>query len=241
MLHRPIAFLISVFLIAANYACFGTSPLIKDLDVTRDLQRAVCSSLTLYGTGGRGSATLIKYEGRVYILTALHVVSNNIEEPVYEVIDREVSLSSRCLPITFKAYVIAGDSSTDLALLVPQVDGPELYRLSSSLARTSPKMGEKVWCVGSPLSILSSGKFDHNITKGVLSKKFKKAGILVYRTDADVFFGNSGGGLFNEDLDLIGVSSTLQILPPFGVVPGSAVFVSHEEISFFLQAASLLP
>lgn len=84
------------------------------------------------------------------------------------------------------------------------------------VALDGPSIGETVWLIGSPLRDASV------VTKGIItdyrysiSKK-----LLLYRTQAPAFFGNSGGGLFNSNGELVGIlRSKMVIQYAFIIIP----------------------
>lgn len=104
-----------------------------------------------------------------------------------------------------------------------------------SLVRNAPPIGSRVFAVGSPLGYVKY------VTSGILSTIIKERGRETYRTDAAVEGGASGGGLFNDHGQLVGlVVSRLQFqmeIGPFKIpihVAGHGVVVSINEIKSFL-------
>lgn len=61
-------------------------------------------------------------------------------------------------------------------------------------------IGESVYAVGNPHGL------EKSITKGIVSNKHHVTGGMLLQTDATISFGSSGGGLFNENAELIGVT-----------------------------------
>lgn len=129
--------------------------------------------------------------------------------------------------------VMKTDGKKDLALLMglsrEKTNGP-----GANLAEYSPNIGDTVWVIGTPLSTKAT------VTKGIISNFIweKSSKRLTYRFTAPVFFGNSGGGVFNEKGELIGVSDSITYfrLNMFSVmlVPGANYAVALEEIKKFL-------
>ena len=77
------------------------------------------------------------------------------------------------------------------------------------LPKHEPKIGSTLWIIGSPQGI------EHNVSKGIFSKKLiritkQKKQFILYRTDADIFLGNSGGGAFDSSGRLVGIIKAMQ-------------------------------
>jgi S1-C subfamily serine protease len=76
------------------------------------------------------------------------------------------------------------------------------------------------------------------VTDGQISNYEKDDKILYYRFTAPSFFGNSGGGLFNDNGELIGVVdalSTYNLRGSTTVVPGGYFAVSLQTINKFMK------
>ncbi len=86
----------------------------------------------------------------------------------------------------------------DLCLL--QINGmplkPVIIRPSSSV-----KIGEDVFAIGNPEGQMKT------ISKGIISNKTKEDGIELLQTDASISHGSSGGGLFDVEGRLIGITT----------------------------------
>lgn len=136
-----------------------------------------------------GSAVLIAPD---LVLTAAHVLKASMVALVCG--------GQHVIP----AAVIAIDTERDLAVLA--LPGPCLGGRVSSLALTDPDLGTDVFAVGCPNQACG------RITKGIVSgyePGIATKGVELI-TDTKVWFGNSGGGLFDEDGVLVGINSNLQ-------------------------------
>ena len=93
---------------------------------------------------------------------------------------------------------------------------------AAEVAPVEPSLGETVWAIGTPM-----GK-ERNITRGVLSHKWINNSVQVYRHDAALFFGNSGGPLFNNEGQVVGINSFGEMFF-FSVMPGgnNAIALPH--------------
>lgn len=65
------------------------------------------------------------------------------------------------------------------------------------------KVGEAVYAVGNPEGL------EKSISQGIISNKRLDRGGYVLQTDATVSFGSSGGGLFDQNGDLIGITNSV--------------------------------
>ena len=136
-------------------------------------------------SGGRsqGSGILV---GTSRVVTSLHVVDGA----------REISVvkGGHTLP----ASVAVSDRDHDLALLdVPGIRGsPGAYRKSGDL-----RVGETVYAIGAPRGL------DLTLSEGLISGLRPYKGGVAIHTTAALSPGSSGGGLYDADGALIGVTT----------------------------------
>lgn len=158
-----------------------------------------------------GSGVIISDDG--YIVTNNHVISDGDKGVADEI---TVTLSTKKV---YKAKVIGRDPSSDIAVL--KIDGTALpYMIYGN--SDNVKLGQWVLAVGYPLTL------ETTVTAGIVSAKARYIGInsrqssspieSFIQTDAAVNQGNSGGGLFTVDGQLIGINSA--ILAPNGTYAG---------------------
>lgn len=150
---------------------------------------------------GRCSATLIDHD-RGILLTAHHCVARKeigdrttVKQQIYD--DHEV------IGIFLaQAEYVAADPKNDLALL-QLTDGTSApYTMEATLATEAPNVGETLWVVGNPLML------DNTVTRGILSAKHRTTEKHEYwQTDANIIGGASGGAVYNDAGELIGVVS----------------------------------
>ena len=159
-------------------------------------EQVVYSQWSWYGQSqvesGAGSGVVISSDG--YILTCAHVVSgaSNIT----------VTIGDTDYPAT----VVGEDDTSDVAVL--KIDATDLTPAtvgnSDSLA-----VGESVLAVGNPL-----GELGGTVTSGIVSALNRSVTIQgtsstntmsLIQMDASVSPGNSGGGLFNMNGELVGI------------------------------------
>ena len=142
-----------------------------------------------YVQSGAGSGVIISQDG--YILTCAHVVDGATSVKV-QLQNGE----------TYDATIVGSDSTSDIAVLKIEATGltPAVIGDSSALA-----VGETVVAVGNPLGTLSN-----TVTDGIISALNREVTVedndmTLLQTNASISPGNSGGGLFNANGELIGV------------------------------------
>lgn len=147
-----------------------------------------------YVQQGAGSGVIISQDG--YILTNNHVI------------DGANSVKVRLRDGTeYDATIVGSDSDNDIALLKVSATGlsPATFGDSSSLA-----VGDYVVAIGNPL-----GELGGTVTDGIISALARKVTIedtqmTLLQTNAQVNPGNSGGGLFNANGELVGIVNAKQ-------------------------------
>ena len=142
--------------------------------------------------GGLGSGFIISAEGQ--IVTNAHVVDGAETVKVTLADGRK-----------FEATVVGSDPMTDIALLKieAEVDLPTVdFGTTDGL-----RVGDEVVAVGNPFGLGGT------VTSGIISalKRNINAGPFddFIQTDAAINRGNSGGPLFNNDGDVIGVNTAI--------------------------------
>lgn len=191
------------------------------------------------------SGTIISKKSRL-ILTAQHCVADAFSKKVIEEVDpktgevREKKIeTSEYLDVWQQRYfnfdvvssthyaakVVARDAVTDIAII--QVIDPEwVPRSVAPLASrdSTLKRGQTIYVVGNPAGIL-----DASVSKGIVSNTQRKLQIGTDKTpyfqvDAAIIGGNSGGAVYNEAGELIGVVSAAMTKSTIGfAVPVSMV------------------
>lgn len=151
--------------------------------------KQVSSWFQEYVTEGAGSGVILSEDG--YIVTNHHVIdgANTIK----------VRLSNGQ---AYTAVLTGTDEKTDLAVLKINVSGLPAAKLADS---STVRVGDFVIAIGNPL-----GELGGTVTEGIISAKDREVTIdgetmTLLQTSAAVNPGNSGGGLFNLDGELVGV------------------------------------
>ena len=143
-----------------------------------------------YVTQGAGSGVIISADG--YIVTNHHVIDNA----------NTITVTLRDGTTNYKATLIGSDADNDIALIKIDAEGlsPATFGDSSSLA-----VGDYVVAIGNPLGTLGG-----TVTDGIISALAREVTIedknmTLLQTNAQISPGNSGGGLFNANGELIGI------------------------------------
>ena len=159
-------------------------------------EQVVYSQWSWYGQNqvesGAGSGVIISSDG--YILTCAHVV------------DGASSITVTIGDKDYTATLVGEDTTSDIAVIKIDADGltPATVGNSDSL-----KVGQSVMAVGNPL-----GELGGTVTGGMISALNRSVTIQgsssvntmsLIQMDASVSPGNSGGGLFNMNGELVGI------------------------------------
>src|SRR4029077_17357827 len=156
-------------------------------DLTEHFKRLKNTVVTVVSESGHGTGLFVDSKG--LLLTNQHVVGNS--EYLAVQFDRTHKIAAR---------LIAADPQKDVALLsvnmaaLPSASPAPLYR---SGAGTPVQEGERVFTIGSPLSL------DKIITTGIVSKVEPHT----IMSDININPGNSGGPLFNAAGQVIGLTT----------------------------------
>lgn len=138
-----------------------------------------------------GSAFFISKDG--YLLTNHHVVEDASKVTIVLNDRREID-----------ATVVGSDERTDVALL--KVTGSNYPELRTGNV-DQLKVGEPVLAIGSPFG------FDYSASAGIVSAKMRnmmgETSVPFIQTDVALNPGNSGGPLFNQRGDVVGVNSRI--------------------------------
>ena len=138
-----------------------------------------------------GSAFFISKDG--YLLTNHHVVEDASKVTIVLNDRREID-----------AKVVGSDERTDVALL--KVTGTNFPELRTGNVEQL-KVGEPVLAIGSPFG------FDYSASAGIVSAKMRnmmgETSVPFIQTDVALNPGNSGGPLFNQRGEVVGVNSRI--------------------------------
>lgn len=142
-----------------------------------------------YVSSGAGSGVILTQDG--YIVTNHHVIEDA----------NSITVRTRSGD-EYNASLIGSDEQSDLAVLKIDATGLTPAVLGDS---TTLEVGDLAIAIGNPL-----GELGGSVTSGIISALDREMTIdgqtmTLLQTDAAVNPGNSGGGLFNANGDLIGI------------------------------------
>lgn len=142
-------------------------------------------------TRGQGSGFIVSKDG--IILTNAHVV-RDADEVTVKLTDRR----------EFIAKVLGSDPKTDVAVLKIEASDLPVVRIGNP---RDLKVGNWVLAIGSPFG------FENTVTAGVVSAKGRSlpddSFVPFIQTDVAVNPGNSGGPLFNDRGEVVGINSQI--------------------------------
>ena len=148
---------------------------------------------------GNGSGIIISESG--YIITNNHVI-----EDANEI---EVELNSNGKIQKFGVDVVQTDLRNDLAILkISDVDFNSFESINYNFKSRSSAVGTKIYTFGYPKALSGMGK-EIKVTEGIISSKSGIMGdITTYQITAPIQGGNSGGPLFDDKGNLVGINSS---------------------------------
>jgi S1-C subfamily serine protease len=166
-----------------------------------------------YGDGWGTGIIVRSKENKSYLFTASHVVEFSNSKDA-EHFDCDISIQraedAGHNRNKIKASIVVKNTVRDIAVLSVDVN----LGVNTDL-EIDPFTGEDVWAAGFPVQKSSAKSQLLSITKGALATKLvpmngnaKKNGHY-HRVTAQVYFGNSGGGVWNKQGKLISIVSSL--------------------------------
>ena len=200
----------------------------KEGSIKAEIHNIYFSSVSIKNGLGvvSGSGTIInnKVGQQMLVLTAAHVIKSIVEKNQIPFVSTAFNDKDYIMGI----YKI--DYDLDLALLY-SIDVMEKSSYEVNISLYGANIGDPVWVIGSPLGD------ERTVTNGIISNFETNGKRKLYRTTAAIFFGNSGGGMFNVSGDLIGVANSIQqVQIGFSIigVPGGSFFIGLESIRTFI-------
>jgi S1-C subfamily serine protease len=133
-----------------------------------------------------GAGVIVSSDGK--IITAAHVITKGTKN-IYVFLYNGTRLS---------AEVIKRDDTVDVVLLVIT----PVTKLTPVVIGNSNKLrvGSEIFLIGAPLGL------SNTVTHGIVSTVTRMIPKPMIQTDAALNPGNSGGGLFNSDGELVGIA-----------------------------------
>ena len=135
-----------------------------------------------------------------YLVTNHHVIENGKTF--------EISISKKGRTSTYNAEIISVDEQNDLAILkINDTNFSPLLSLNYNFDTESQDVGSSVFALGYPLTQIMGSEI--KFTDGKISSKSGfKGDITTYQISVPIQPGNSGGPLFDEKGNLVGVTSS---------------------------------
>jgi S1-C subfamily serine protease/predicted RNA-binding Zn-ribbon protein involved in translation (DUF1610 family) len=174
-----------------------------------EIRRAMKANVRIVQLGGAGSGVIIRQQdGNALILTNRHVVDIEFGQT-----HRPSSGALSSIPEPEITYVTSdqrkgkvtwlADDGVDLAIVeAPCPDGVDAVTWQ---ATHDIQIGEQVFAVGNPMGL------GWTLTRGVVSAmrhhEYGTRKVPVLQTDTRIGPGNSGGGLYNQKGELIGINT----------------------------------
>jgi S1-C subfamily serine protease len=100
-----------------------------------------------------------------------------------------------------RAKLIYGDPAGDRCFL--EVDGMMLRPVQGVRRADDLKVGETVYCVGTPAGL------ERSFGQGLITGLRQWEGVRIVQNSAPSWFGSSGGGLFDERGNLVGITTAI--------------------------------
>ncbi len=191
-------------LIFTIFAVTTVSPYSADGKSVKDMFAEVSSSIVVVLTfdadgrrTGQGSGVVV---GKNEVVTNCHVVSNTRTIAVRQAADVRGRETYR-----MKAELVARNEQRDLCLLsVKELSTPPAAIPVPFAAARRVSIGEEVYAIGAPQGL------DLSLSRGIVSQlrgNYGKQSAPIIQTDAAISPGSSGGGLFNENGELLGITT----------------------------------
>lgn len=181
----------------------------------------VSSTAAINGIKATGSGFVVSTDG--IIATNAHVIENA---------DRiEVNLNNEFGTKTYSASVLLKDVSNDVALLkIDDVEFKGFNSLPFSILQTTD-IGEDVFTIGYPLNSLMGDNY--KVTNGIISSNSGlRDDVRFIQITTPIQPGNSGGPLFNQDGNVVGLTTAK--------LSERAVGTSLENVNYAIKATYLI-
>lgn len=167
-----------------------------------------------------GSGIVVSSDG--YILTNTHVIDEG-ERATVQLYDGT----------TFDAKLVAADSQSDVAILKIEKTGltPAVFASSKNI-----QTGDDVCAIGNPLS----PDYSLTMTSGIISAtsrevSYNGAVMNLLQTDTSINEGNSGGPLFNDCGQVIGITN-MKIVSSFSNIEGIGFAIPSDTLQSIVAA-----
>ena len=169
-------------------------------EVFAEVARSVVVVLALDSDGessAQGSGVVV---GKNQVATNCHVIDKAAKIAVRQALDSDIGQSYR-----MDAAILAQDDERDLCLLfVGELSEPPAAPIIKIGTAKALSIGEEIFAIGAPKGL------DLSLSRGIVSQ-LRRLGdrqtAPFVQTDAAISPGSSGGGLFNDEGFLVGITT----------------------------------
>lgn len=199
-----------------------------------EIRRAMKANVRITQSRGLGSGVILHHENdKALILTNRHVVDyvfaqshGQLQRPISKIEELEIMYVTREQQ---KGKVIwFADDEVDLAIVeAPCPGGIEAVVWQ---AAGDVQIGEQVFAIGNPMGL--GWTFTRGVVSALRQHKYGNRDVPVLQTDTRIGPGNSGGGLYNQKGELIGINTF--------VVSGSVANAGETGLGFAIRKNVLL-
>ena len=166
-------------------------------EVFAEVARSVVVVLALDSSGdtqAQGSGVVV---GQNEVAINCHVIGK-----AKSVVVRQAADSGGGESYRMDARILIHDDERDLCLLfVEELSKPPAAPVATAGAAKELTVGEEVFAIGAPEGL------ELSMSRGIVSQLHGKRAAPLVQTDAAISPGSSGGGLFNEDGKLVGITT----------------------------------
>jgi len=140
----------------------------------------------------------LKKNAQLKSLGSAVAVTKNLAVTNCHVTEKGEGIGSKVANQIIFLKMVAGDARRDICLL--RSDKP-LHPVPETRTFRSLRIGERVYAIGSPQGL------SNTLSEGLISGKRSSKGIRYIQTSAAISSGSSGGGLFDRNGHLIGITT----------------------------------
>ncbi|MCA8915094.1 MAG: serine protease [Planctomycetes bacterium] len=176
----------------------------EDLSAVEQAAQSVVAIVVEHGDSGDAFGAGVLYDEEGHILTAHHVVEDA---------DRILLLISG--GYTVRADIVGVDPISDFALLQAETLLTDRMR-PAKLCTDAPRPGEAVWNIGNPFGTSRYGgepSIGHGVVSAIhrtyMNNETGRLYLDSIQHDAPTNPGNSGGGIFNDRGELLGLNALI--------------------------------
>ena len=143
----------------------------------------------------QGSGVVV---GEGVAVTNCHVIENAAKVSIRQAADAQAAET-----YLMNAEVVARDEDNDLCLLyAPDLSKPPAAKTAAMGNAKNLVIGEEVYAIGAPQGL------ELSLSRGIVAQlRGGNSGAPIIQTDAAISHGSSGGGLFNENGGLVGITT----------------------------------